>query len=129
MAYEIGDKVSTLNGLEAVVTDKMYSEKKGIHYYGIQFKGHEEEEDDLFSEDELQPVSDDPVEYKVKVDVAENILVCTIYQVKNGEMKPISRGHGHIMHDGAVGVGQAASYAAKRAFMKINNDSITIEKE
>ena len=127
--FNIGDRVTTISGLEAVITDKMYSEKKSAYYYGIQYNGMKEEEDDLFSEDQLQLYTEEPPQYEVDTVIEEGVVVVAIYEVTKNNKTLKARGHAHILHDGVLGIVQATSYASRRALLGINNNSVYIEKE
>ena len=130
MAFNIGDRVTTISGLEAVVTDKMYSEKKGMYYFGIQYKGMSEEESDLFEEDQLQ-VMEESAEYDVETDIniADGMVIVSFYETKGGNRTLAARGHGHMLRKDALGIVQATSFAARRALLSINNDSVVVGKE
>lgn len=130
--FNIGDRVIVYNGLTATVTDKMYSEKKDKHLYSIQFDGCDIEEDDLFEEDELQiaPVYV-PAEYEVLTDINRNegMVIVSIIEINGEDRKLVARGHGHMLRSDALGIVQATSYAARRALLSINNNSVDVEKE
>ena len=127
--FNIGDKVITYSGLTAVVADRMYSEKMDKHLYSIKFDGKDIEEDDLFEEDELQ--KDEPAEYEVLTDINQNegMVIVTIIEIKGSTRNLVARGHGHMLRRDALGITQATSYAARRALLSINNDSVNVEKE
>lgn len=71
-------------------------------------------------ENEVEPFYSD-VEYKIDTAVEDGVVICAIYQVCNGIKIEVCRGHGHIIHDGAVGIAQACAYATKRALYAIDN--------
>lgn len=129
MAYNIGDFVYTTAGVKAVITDKMYSEKKDVYYYGIMYDGMGEDEDIVYHETDLFPYEEERIDYSVDIAVDEGVVVCNIYEVNGDTKKLAARGHAHILHNGVVGIAQAVSYSARRAFMSINNNSTFIEKE
>lgn len=129
MAYNIGDKVS-VNGVgEAVITDRMYSEKYDKHLYSIRFAGREEEQDDLYDDDELQPFVVEKVDYEIKAELSEGVVIFSVIEIKGDERTLVARGHGHMLRKDLLGVLQAASYAAKRAFTDRNGGDTYIEKE
>ena len=130
--FNIGDKVTVYGVGNAIVTDKMYSEKKDKHYYSIQFDGRDIEEDDLFEDDELQEfVPEVHVEYEVVTDInqTDGMVIVSFYEKRDGNRKFVARGHGHMLRHDALGVVQATSFAARRALLSINNDSVNVEKE
>jgi hypothetical protein len=55
-----------------------------------------------------------------KIDIADNVVVAIMMQ---GE-RQIGRGHGHIIHEGAIGIAQAASYALKMLYTNMNGGSM-----
>lgn len=50
-------------------------------------------------------------EYHIQVDYADNVIIVRLLDSQDNE---VARGHGHIIHDGALGIAQAVSYAARR---------------
>jgi hypothetical protein len=54
--------------------------------------------------------------YSYEFDFAENLVIARLYEHKGESKKMIARGHGHIFHDGALGIAQAGSYALKRIY-------------
>ena len=52
----------------------------------------------------------------------ENVAVVKILKREENSTarEEIVRGHGHIIHEGDVGIVQALSYALKKAYEKIN---------
>ena len=55
--------------------------------------------------------------YKFYVEVLDNLVYVVMVDEKGDE---VSRGHGHIFHEGAFGVAQAASYSMKKLAEKLN---------
>lgn len=110
--FKVGERVVTEAGTGRV--EDIYRSGVGCAY-GVVVDG---KGGMLFFEDELKPA---PVEKEysmdIRIDVAQNIVIATLYE-DCGEAikKPIKRGHGHIIHDGALGVAQAASYACRRMY-------------
>ena len=52
----------------------------------------------------------------IQIDVASNVVIATLFELEESDMKPIAKGHGHMIHDGAKGITQAASYACKKLY-------------
>ena len=50
-------------------------------------------------------------EYSIEVDHADNVIIVRLLDANDNE---VARGHGHIIHDGALGIAQAVSYASRR---------------
>ena len=59
---------------------------------------------------------ENPTTYKYEFEHLENVVVARLYEIKGDVVTEVARGHGHIMHDGVIGVAQAASYALKRIY-------------
>lgn len=129
MAFNIGDRVTTISGLQAVITDKMYSEKKSAYWYGIQYDGMAQEEDILFEESDLELFKEEPPQYKVETTIEDGVVIVEVFEITKDSKTIKARGHAHIMHNGALGIVQATSYASRRALLSINNNSVYIEKE
>jgi hypothetical protein len=101
----------------------MSSDKTGKCYYKVQFDGNSGASSCLYKEDELTAWGGQP-EYIHEIEYLENLVVARLYEVKDGEKLEIAKGHGHIFHEGAYGVAQAASYALKRICDDLNGGSL-----
>lgn len=125
MKFEIGDKVKVYglanehHNRVGEVTDVLQSRRGGV-LCEVQFEGEYEPCDTFFDEDSLEKivVADPTISFKVYI--ADNVVIAIMLQ---GE-RQIARGHGHIIHDGAVGVAQAASYSMKKAYEFLNGGSM-----
>jgi hypothetical protein len=56
-------------------------------------------------------------EYRFEFFYDDNVVIVSMY---DGDTL-IERGHGHIIHSGADGIAQAASYAMKKLWAKLND--------
>ena len=74
---------------------------------------------------DLLEAYDDNVTYCHEFDYLENVVVARFYEIRNDVKTEIGRGHGHIIHEGAIGIAQASSYALKRLFENLNGGSLT----
>lgn len=113
--FKLGDVVETGWIGIGKVTDVMYSAYKDEYTYEVT---NDEDGSDLFSEEELQliPKKKD-FSMDVKIDIAQNVVIVTLYEDCGDTIKkPLRRGHGHIIHDGELGIAQAASYACRRLY-------------
>ena len=128
MAYNIGDRVS-VKGQEAFITDRMYSEKSDKYFYSIRYNGHQEEQDDLYDDSELQPYVEEKVEYDLKMDISEGVVIFSVVEIKGDKRSLVARGHGHMLRNDLLGVLQASSWAARKAFTELNGGETYIEKE
>lgn len=128
MAYNIGDKV-LVNNSEAFITDRMYSEKSDKYFYSIRYKGRNEEQDDLYNDNEIQPYVEEKVEYELKMEISEGVVIFSAIEIKGDKRTLVSRGHGHMLRHDLIGVLQAASWAARKAFTELNGGETYIVKE
>lgn len=48
----------------------------------------------------------------------------TLYEEHDKIRTPLRRGHGHIIHDGELGIAQAASYACRRLYESLGGTCI-----
>lgn len=69
-----------------------------------------------FPADALDPVEEKPPrKYTHEITYLDDVVLAVFYEVdENGNKTEIARGHGHIIHEGALGIAQAAGYALKR---------------
>ena len=109
-------------GETGVVADKMYSEATDQHLFSVKLDGNDFVSAHFYSEEDLELYSE-AVQYSAEAEILENIVIATIYEVRDGEKIEVTKGHGHIFHDGAIGIVQATSYAFKKAYEKINGGS------
>lgn len=58
---------------------------------------------------------DEENKYEHEITVEGNVAVVRLYEYSaNGTKREIAKGHGHIIHDGAVGYAQAIGFAFNR---------------
>lgn len=129
MAYNIGDRVLVGKSGEAIITDRMYSEKSDKYLYCIRYKGRQEEQDDLYGEDDIQPYVEEKVEYELKTEISDGVVIFSCIEIRGDKRTLVARGHGHMLKSGTIGVLQAASWAARKAFTEVNGGEIHIVKE
>ena len=115
----LSTRMTSLCGQEAEVIDRLYSESEEGYLYRVRLTGAQTIPLALFPEDALDLVVDDPVEYEHEFEYLENVVVARFYEVRGGERAEIAKGHGHIIHDGAYGIAQAASFALKRIYQSM----------
>lgn len=107
------------------IADKMYSEAEDKHLYRIRIEGEARVRSAFYTEEDFELyVADIKQDYILETEILENLAVVRIYKNEDGEKKEIVRGHGHIFHEGDIGVIQALSYALKKAYEKINGGTI-----
>ena len=112
--FKIGDTV--LTGWIGIgkVTDVMYSSSKDQYTYEVT---NEQTATELFCEEELQLVPQKK-EYSmtIQIDIAHNVLVASLFEKVGDNLITLAKGHGHLIHEGELGIAQAASYACKRLY-------------
>ena len=131
MEFNIGDKVCVkvwndpCNGLKGEVLDIIYSTAKKEYKYRVRFDNFENRKAD-FTGEELELLKEDSVTYHHEIDIAEdNVVIVIMYEdYEDGSSKEIARGHGHIIHEGALGIAQATSYAMYRLYKRIEENNL-----
>jgi hypothetical protein len=116
--FKIGDRVKVIPGEEhGIITDIMFSNKFKVNLYEVISEDDGDVllgrfvADDLESAPKARNFSMD-----IRIDIAQNIVIATLYENCDTVKKPLRRGHGHIIHDGELGIAQAASYACRRLY-------------
>ena len=104
--FKIGDRVSTEVGVGYLTG--IFSRSNGISAYGVELE--DSGENLLFFENELELVAKKNYSMTIQIDIASNVVIATLFE----DESPLAKGHGHLIHDGELGIAQAASYACKR---------------
>ena len=112
--------ISRITGKAGVIIDKMHSEAKGATIYRVQLDGYDKPSRVDYLEDSLKEEAS--TTYAYEFEYAENLVIARFYAVKGDEKKLIARGHGHIFHEGDLGIAQAASYALKKIYQLLQGD-------
>ena len=131
MEFKIGDRIQVEgNGARGEVIDRFRSESQQNYLYRIKLDDVSISDDlHICTEDLLIPEVIEPeVTYHFEIDVLENLVSARFYEDKGDKTNLICRGHGHIFHDGAVGVAQGASYALKKILEKLNDGYYDLRK-
>ena len=113
MEFNIGERVKHSCGGIGTIVDRMASDKTGKCYYKVHFEGRVKADSCLYKGEDLTVCEVTP-EYIYEFEYPENLVVARLYQVIGDKKIEICKGHGHVFHDGAYGVAQAASYALKK---------------
>lgn len=116
--------VARLSGEIGVVTDKLYSEGNNGFLYTIKLDNYDKPSKKLWSEECLDKYVETSVEYKFEFEYLDNVVVAIFYELGEDSKTEIARGHGHIIHEGSLGIAQAASYALKKMFEKMNGGKL-----
>ena len=113
--FKIGDRVKMVkhSAAEGVIVDAFVSQRSGWRYeleseFGMTF---------FANEDELVPVLEaKSFSMEIRIDIASNVVIATLYEDDLVTKRPVAKGHGHMIHEGELGVAQAASYACKKLY-------------
>lgn len=138
MEFNIGDRVrvknyedlpesmksprfGTLCGKDGEIVDKLWSGARGCTVYKIHFDGAERPSSIDFLTKAIDLIADlDKKVYRYELDCLDNMVVAVMYEVGDDYKTEIARGRGHIIHEGAIGIAQAASYALKKIYQKLS---------
>lgn len=116
--FQVGDrvKIPSKQLVIGTICDIWHSIVQDKLMYAVDIEGGSR---GLYREDQLEPAPL-PIEYTFSTTVEDNVaVVCMI--AHQGEKSWVhARGHAHILHDGAVGMAQAVSYASKRMFESLD---------
>ena len=141
MEFKIGDRVTVkeyenipekhqskglgrLSGKQGTVIDKLYSEINEGFIYRVHLDGYDRPSNKMFTEEQLYIIIPIPKEVKIEFEYLDNVVVAILYEVVGDAKTEIARGHGHIIHDGTLGIAQAASYGLKRLYEKMNGGTL-----
>ena len=141
MEFKIGDRVKVkeyadipedyrTNGLARLcgeigtVIDRLYSEIEEGCIYRVHLDGYEQPSKKLWSEECLDKYVEPSVEYKFEFENLDNVVVAIFYEVGEDSKTEIARGHGHIIHEGSLGIAQASAYALKKLYEKMNGGKL-----
>ena len=112
-------------GDDGEIVDVMYSNANDCYVYKIHFDGFDRASNTDFPEGSFDLISDlDKPQYAYEFDYLANVVVARLYEIDGGKKTEIGRGHGHIIHSGAFGIAQAASYALKRIAIDLGGGTI-----
>ncbi len=135
MEYNIGERVRIRRysvkhkgiaknaGNDGEIVDKLWSAARDCMVYRIQFDGMDRFSKTDFVEGTFDRISDlkKKVTYTFEFDYLDTVTVARLYEIDGeGNKTEIAKGHGHLIHDGALGIAQSASYALKRIYQDLN---------
>lgn len=138
MEFNIGDRVrikryedlpevckgcGKLCGKDGEIVDKLWSGAKGCNIYKIHLDGYDKPSSIDFPANAIDLVSElEKKSYDYEFEYLSNVVVARLYEITETSKTEIARGHGHIIHEGAAGIAQAASYALKKIYLKITEN-------
>jgi len=118
--FEIGEKVvAVIHNKTAVIEDVLYSNKEDDWMYIVKFDDSPVAYARPMSASELKAVASKTYRYEV-FQADDNVMVAVMYEIDGDTETEIARHHGHIMHEGLIGVAQAASFAMKKIYIGMN---------
>jgi hypothetical protein len=115
-------------GNDGEIVDKLWSAARDCMLYRIQFDGFDRVSKTDFPEGTFDRISDLMARktYTYEFEFLENVTVARLYEVDgDGNKTEIAKGHGHMIHDGALGIAQSASYALKRIYQALNGGKVS----
>lgn len=119
MELNIGAKVR-VNNRGGEIVDKLRSSAQDCTLYRIKFDGETNASNTLYKSEMFDSVV--TFVYSWELEVVENLVAVRFYQVDtDGNKTELTRGHGHIIHEGAYGIAQAASYALRRIMQNLED--------
>lgn len=109
--FKFGDHVKKKSGvnIEGYVIDALWSESTGWTY-----RVQEGSQVFFVPEEDLELVKEFGM--SIQIDIANNVVIATLYETVGGVQKPLRKGHGHLIHEGEKGIAKAASYACMRLY-------------
>lgn len=118
------NRLGVLSGNEGEVVDKLWSDSLSKYVYVIHFDGKAKPSHKLFTEEMLEAIIAEPAEYTYEFKVLGNVVLAIFYEEVGSIKSEVARGHGHILHEGALGIAQASSYAMKKIYEKMNGGNL-----
>lgn len=110
-------------GKEGEIVDIMNSVAKNRTVYKIHFDGDASCSRTEFTAEALDLIPDaEAPTYTYEFEYLENLVVARLYEITGDSKTEICKGHGHIFHDGILGIAQAASYALKKIYLKLEEN-------
>ena len=138
MEFKIGDRVrirpydqmqseykfkafARLYNCEGEIVDIMYSTAKERYIYKVALDGFDRASKCEFDDGCLDLIEEQEApKYEYGFDILENIVIARLYEVTSDSRKEVAKGHGHIIHDGVLGIAQASSWALKKIYQKLD---------
>ena len=115
--------ISRIAGCEGEIVDKLISDAKGCTIYKIHLDGYASPSRVEFIKTAIDLVPDEePPRYTYEFEFLENLVVARLYEIVGDEKVEVGKGHGHIFHDGVIGIAQAASYALKKIYQNLEDN-------
>lgn len=123
MKFKVGDKVRDLYSEDRRVgniVDAMTGANTGEVIYLVEYNGFV-----TMCRESWIDLVEEPAKYRFEIDIADavnNVVIATMIETRGGVEKEICRNHGHVIHEGALGIAQAASYALRCIYKKLEDE-------
>lgn len=115
--------VARLCGKDGEIVDKLWSGAKSCYIYRIKFDGYSTVSSVDFVGKAIDLISEiDKKAYAYEFDFLDKVVVAYLYEIGEDSKTEIARGHGHIIHEGVIGITQAASYALKKINLNLTEN-------
>jgi hypothetical protein len=115
--------IGRLCGKDGEIVDKLWSGARGCYLYKIRFDGYSSDSSVDFVGKAIDLISEiDKKQYAYEFDYLDKVVVARLYEVGEDYKTEIAKAHGHIIHEGVVGISQAASYALKNINKKLSEN-------
>ena len=107
-------------GRDGTIVDVMWSNARECYLYKMLFDDCDSPSRTEFPEGsfDLIPELEQPT-YTIEFEYAENLTIARLYEIRGEEKVEVAKGHGHVFHDGALGIAQSASYACKKLWFSM----------
>lgn len=112
--------VAKMCGEIGTIEDVFYSEAQKCDLYVIQFDNYNKSTK-LWKKELLEEV-DDSVHYEYEFEYLEKVVVARLYEVTEDSKTEVAKGHGHIIHEGVIGIAQASAYTLKRIYYTLQGE-------
>lgn len=111
----LGDKIGT-------VVDTLTRVGTNVTLYIVHIDGYDVPSSVLWAEAELIRFAEEPKTYDFNITIENNVAAVEMHELCGKKKTFLTRGHGHILHDGAYGIAQAVSYALKHIYRNLEEN-------
>ena len=117
--------VARLCGKDGEIVDKLWSGARGCYIYKIRFDGCIATSSVDFVGKAIDLISEiDKKSYDYEFEYLDKVVVARLYEFGDDYKTEIAKAHGHIIHEGEIGIAQAASYALKKIYQKLTENNL-----
>lgn len=114
--------IARLAGKTGEVVDVVYSQASDCYLYKLHLDEYATSSRADFTEGTFDLLSETPPKYSYEFEFLDTVVIARLYEETESSKIELAVGHGHIFHEGVVGVAQAASYALKRIFFTLKGE-------